>query len=125
MPLFRVTPPTRLEVVVVFVIAPPVTAILRSLIVLVAGPVNPPVVDTRAVSGSIPTRLIVFSAGPVNPVVEAIKPVAAIVVTPVSAPEFRVTPLIVLDVVALIPPDVVSVVPLNVNVPAVAPFIVD
>jgi hypothetical protein len=47
------------------------------------------------------------------------------VVTPLSAPEFKVTALIVLEVDALIPPDVVNVVPLNVNVPAVAPFIVD
>jgi hypothetical protein len=90
-----------------------------------AGPVNPPVAETRVVRGSIPILLIVFSAGPVNPAVEAIKPVAAIVVTPVSAPAFRVMLLIVLDAPALIPPDVASVVPLNDNVPAVAPFIVD
>jgi hypothetical protein len=51
-------------------------------------------------------------------------PVMVIDVTPVRAPAFRVTLLIVLDAPALIPPDVASVVPLNVNVPAVAPFIV-
>jgi hypothetical protein len=85
-------------VLAVFVIAPPVVAMLRLLIVLVAGPVNP--------------------------AVEATNPVAATVVTPVSAPAFNVTDPIVLAP-ALIPPDVASVVPLNVNVPAVAPFIVD
>jgi hypothetical protein len=69
--------------------------------------------------------LIVLVAGPVNPDVEEIRPDAAAVVIPVSAPEFRVMPLIMLDVDTLIPPDVDNTFPLNVNVPAVAPFIVD
>lgn len=45
-------------------------------------------------------------------------------VTPDTTPDDSVTALIVLGLAALIPPDVVNVVPLNVNVPAVAPFIV-
>ena len=54
----------------------------------------------------------------------AADPELEIDVMPLSAPDDNVMPLIVLDVDALIPPDVVNVVPLNVNVPAVAPFIV-
>ena len=86
---------------------------------------EPELPDTLPVTLPVNAPYILITGRADSPIdVIAVVPELEIDVTPERAPDEIVTALIVLDVAALIPPDVVSVVPLNVNVPAVAPFIV-